>query len=352
MCRILKAIFRFIKRLFLFALLLALIVGIIYILPLFETADLQGITEDAEWMSMLPDSIPVNELILPGTHNSASEFAQLPFFTRCQGGDVGEQLRAGFRYLDIRLAVDSESDSLKFMHGFASCQTAAKPDSPALYLDAVLEECYSFLEEHPYETILFAVKQEHGSEPVSDFQRILFNNYILLRYERWLLTDRIPNLGEARGKIVLLRRYEDEAGMGASAGIPFLWADQGAKSGEGLSAAENRNGSYSLIVQDRYAYSDEEKWAAFVTGLQSSEAEIRKGNISLNFLSTKGSFPVGHPYDHADTLNSTFRNRIQNINGWIIVDFGEPYIARMIYQMNFQLNSREQSAVQIIDMPE
>ena len=332
-----KAISRFIKRLFLFVLLLVLIAGIIYILPLFETSDMQGIAEDADWMSLLPDSIPLNELILPGTHNSASQYAQLPFFTRCQGGTVGEQLRAGFRYLDIRLAVDGNSDALKFMHAFAACQTSAKPDAPILYLDSVLEECYAFLAEHPSETIVFSVKQEHGSEPISDFQRILYNNYILMRYDRWLLTDRIPSLGEARGKIVLLRRYEDGAGMGSSAGIPFIWADQGAKDGADLSTAENTNGSFSLFVQDRYTYSDAEKWEAFVAGLEISEKEIRNGNISLNFLSTKGSFPVGHPYDHADVLNSAFRNRIQKINGWIVVDFGEPYIARMIYKTNYLL---------------
>lgn len=316
-------------------LLLALIAGIIYILPLFETSDMQGIAADADWMSLLPDGVPLNELILPGTHNSASQYVQLPFFMRCQGGTVGEQLRAGFRYLDIRLAADGASNTLKLMHAFAACQTGAKPDAPLLYLDSVLEECYAFLEEHPYETIIFSVKQEHGSEPVSDIQRILYNNYILLRYDRWLLTDRIPTLGEARGKIVLLRRYEDEAGMGPSSGIPFLWADQGAKSGAGLSTAENTNGSFSLFVQDRYTYSDADKWEAFTAGVESSEAEIHKGHVSLNFLSTKGSFPVGHPYDHAQVLNSAFRNRIQKINGWIVVDFGEPYIARMIYQTNY-----------------
>ena len=36
----------------------------------------------------------------------------------------------------------------------------------------------------------------------------------------------MPTLGQARGKLVLLRRWEDEAGLGARAGLPLLWEDQ------------------------------------------------------------------------------------------------------------------------------
>ena len=59
--------------------------------------------------------------------------------------------------------------------------------------------------------------------------------------------------------------------------------------------------------------------------------ETSGGAVSLNFLSSNGPLYFGHPYRHAAALNAALRNRGEKLGGWIIVDFGEPYLARLAY---------------------
>ena len=136
---------------------------------------------------------------------------------------------------------------------------------------------------------------------------------------------------ECRGKLVLMRSFEDAAGLGAASGISLRWDDQSAAENTALHMAAYNNGTYTLYVQDRSGYSDEEKWQAFTSGMAVGSRETSGGAISLNFLSSNGALYYGHPYSHASVLNAALRNRGENLGGWIIVDFGEPYLERMVY---------------------
>lgn len=250
------------------------------------------------------------------------------------GLSIGEQLESGFRYLDIRLGEDEGAEALKLMHGFTDCKTGFGPQSEALYLDAVLEQCYRFLAAHPSETVLFAVKQEHGSLSVAAFQTLL-DRYIQQSPNGWLLTDSFPTLGQARGKLVLLRRYADEAGLGSRAGIPFLWIDQRGSEDPALNTVASQNDGYTLWVQDRFEYDSADKWNAFRSGMD-NDAGVK--DVSLNFLSTKGSRTYGHPYRHAQLLNDRLlRTELPagSFHGWIVIDFGSAPLARHIYAANF-----------------
>ena len=308
---------------------LLLTVLVLFVIPLTETGDRTAVIGSADWMAKLDDGLPLNEITLPGTHDSATQYVQLGFFSKCQGMSVGEQLEAGYRYLDVRLAVDGEG--LKLMHGFTSCKFGPMPWSKPLSLDKVLEDCYVFLAEHPGETVIFAVKQEHGDESVAEFERML-NRYTRQEPSFWLLTDRLPRLGEARGKLVLLRRYEDEAQLGAEAGIPLLWENQSGFDRPELNSAAEDNISYTLWVQDRYEYGVEEKWAAFTAGMDPAHSE--DGNVSLSFLSTKGNATYGHPHFFAARLNPRLAEK-NGLSGWIVLDFGSAPLAERIYRNNF-----------------
>ena len=310
------------------ALLLFLLV--MYIIPLTETGDRTAVEGTADWMRELPDETPLNALVLPGTHDSATRYVQLGFFSKCQSKSIGQQLEAGYRYLDIRLAVNG--DGMILMHGFTKCRSGPMPWNSALTLDEVLEDCYAFLSAHPTETVVFAVKQEHGDESVKEFQTIL-NRYVQEKPEFWLQSDRIPALGEARGKLVLLRRYEDEAGLGAAAGVPLLWANQNGHADTSLNTVSEPNGSYTLWVQDRYEYDAEDKWNAFLGGL--AAAGTGEGDLAIHFLSTKGTAAYGHPYSFAKALNPRLMKQ-EALSGWIVVDFGSAPMAKGIYENNFR----------------
>ena len=310
------------------ALLLVLLV--MFLIPLTETGDQTPVEGSADWMARLDDSTPLDAVVIPGTHDSGTEYVQLAFFSKCQAKDIAGQLEAGYRYLDIRLAVDGEG--MKLMHGFTNCRSGAMPWNSTLTLDEVLEDCYAFLSAHPTETVVFAVKQEHGDESVKEFQTIL-NRYVQEKPEFWLQSDRIPALGEARGKLVLLRRYEDEAGLGAAAGVPLLWANQNGHADTSLNTVSEPNGSYTLWVQDRYEYDAEDKWNAFLGGL--AAAGTGEGDLAIHFLSTKGTAAYGHPYSFAKALNPRLMKQ-EALSGWIVVDFGSAPMAKGIYENNFR----------------
>ena len=299
------------------------------LVPLTERADNAFVPGSADWMGRLDDGLLLSEIKLPGTHDSATQFVQLAWFSKCQGKDIGGQLSSGARYLDIRLGADG--DRLQLMHGFTKCKTSALGGT--LYLDEVLAQCYVFLDVHPTETVIFAVKQEHGDESVAAFEALL-NAYVQDSSAHWLLTDTIPTLGEARGKLVLMRRYEDEAGLGATAGIPLLWPNQNGHEDTSLNTAVTDNGSYRLWVQDRYEYDAEDKWAAFTAGIEQNGAQ--PGDIALHFLSTKGTAAYGHPYGFARALNARLAETPPDaISGWIVLDFFSAPLAAQIYETNF-----------------
>ncbi|KAF2746475.1 PLC-like phosphodiesterase [Sporormia fimetaria CBS 119925] len=165
------------------------------------------------WMTSLPPTLPLSALSIPGTHNSHTHYRALPS-VRCQVVDISTQLSHGIRFLDIRLqpshATDSSKKDLLLVHGaFPVSLTGAK------YFGPVLESCYQFLEKNPGETILLSLKRE-GTGGASDemLSRVLERWYFGERREMWYFPptgtegeERIPYLGDVRGKIVLIRRY-------------------------------------------------------------------------------------------------------------------------------------------------
>ena len=329
-----KRVYRGVVRRVAVGLLITLLAFLItiWVLPMTETVRDKTREGSADWMSRLPDSQSLGSVVLPGTHDSCTRFVGLAFFSKCQSLSVGEQLRAGYRYLDIRLKLDG--DSFRLVHGIANCKVGRKLWDKPLMLDAVLEDCYAFLSEHPTETLVFAVKKEIDDDDTAEFEQTLAA-VIEQHPDRWLLTDRIPTVGEARGKLVLFRRYEDAAKLGEKSGISFLWEKQKGNDNTALHTVMKVNGSYRLWVQDRFEYGDREKWDAFLAGLH--EPEIRGDDVAVHFLSTKGTAAYGHPFSHARALNPKLLKLQSNeLKGWIIVDFADAALAEKIYSANFE----------------
>ena len=291
-----------------------------YAVPAFEDVDLTAVEGSADWMAGKEDDYPITYYSSPGTHDSATQYVQLAFFSKCQALSIKQQLEAGFRYLDIRLG---ESDSgLKLMHGFTNCKEGPWPWSGTLYLDKVLEDCYAFLDEHPTELILFCVKHEHGDMDDDAFLAEL-KKVIDKTPDRWYTEDRIPTLGEARGKLVLLRRFGSEG-----PGLYFIWTDQN-KNAPGSAEFPNVP-HFNLTVQDWYELETEEKWQKF-NDVMHYEQPAADGTVTLNFLSTMGSAKFGHPFKYAKELNERFLELERGeYFGWIVVDFGTPKLAEHI----------------------
>ena len=261
----------------------------------------------------------------------------LPRLTICQNDDCYTQLMCGTRYLDVRVGIEYVCGEpiMTIYHGFVNCLDEGTIFSSHLYLDSVIDSCVTFLKENPTETIIFVVKQEHGDESIQEFETLL-NSYIETNKDTWLLTDTMPTLGEARGKIVLFRRYEDEANLGSSSGIYLNWSQQNEAPDTDLVFEEVSENAVTTYVQDRYKFDEETKWTVFQKTLNESANLVSSGNIVINFLSTNGTATYGHPYKYSKILNEQLLALDDSsINaGWIIVDFGNANLAQKIYQNN------------------
>ena len=68
---------------------------------------------------------------------------------------------------------------------------------------AVLAELRSFLESYPTETVIMSIKDEKRHE---DFSRLVWLDMEKYR-DLWFLENRVPTLGEVRGKAIIMGRF-------------------------------------------------------------------------------------------------------------------------------------------------
>ncbi|KAF1984759.1 PLC-like phosphodiesterase [Aulographum hederae CBS 113979] len=167
-------------------------------LSVFSSANLDS------WMRNLKDSTPLSALSIPGTHNAPTHHMALPS-VRCQAVSPAEQLANGIRFFDVRVqppSAPSTDSALQLVHGvFPISLTGPK------YLPALLTTITDFLHSHPSETLILSLKREGaGQHTDQQLSRILKEHHVT-DAAKWWTEPRIPRLGEARGKIVLLRRF-------------------------------------------------------------------------------------------------------------------------------------------------
>ena len=157
------------------------------------------------WMKTLNDDTPLSALSIPGTHNSPTHHRALPS-VRCQVAPVREQLEQGVRFLDIRVQpdnpLDPSNDKLNLVHAVFPISLSGPK-----HFRTMLNDVFTFLEQNPSEAVIMSVKREGpGNATDSQLSRIMRDHYAG-DVNRWFTAPRIPTLGEARGKIVLIRRF-------------------------------------------------------------------------------------------------------------------------------------------------
>jgi 1-phosphatidylinositol phosphodiesterase len=154
------------------------------------------------WMKKLDDAWPLPLLSIPGTHNSPTCHTALPS-VRCQSVGVTEQLENGVRFLDIRVSVSTDSDTLTLVHSVFSVSLAGTK-----YFSGMLDDIYRFLDANPSETILMSLKREGTGRGTDEhLSRYLKTSYVEKKPDRWWTEPVIPTLGRARGRIIVVRRF-------------------------------------------------------------------------------------------------------------------------------------------------
>src|SRR5262249_22917605 len=142
----------------------------------------------------------LSDLTIPGTHDSGALHEPIANVAKCQTLTIAEQLDAGVRYLDIRLR--NFQDQFLVYHG---------PIDQDLTFEDELATLFEFLDAHPHETVIASVKQENDPYGATLTFEQLFDRYVAQAPQRWYLGATLPMLGDVRGKLVLLRRFDRSA---------------------------------------------------------------------------------------------------------------------------------------------
>jgi 1-phosphatidylinositol phosphodiesterase len=125
---------------------------------------------------------------------------------RCQAVSPREQLKNGVRFFDIRVQPqypdDPAKDELILVHSvFPISLTGNK------YFRDLMKEVNEFLEQNPSETLIISLKREGPGNATDEQLANILSRHYARPDSRWWVRPKIPTLGEARGKVVLVRRF-------------------------------------------------------------------------------------------------------------------------------------------------
>lgn len=204
----------------------------------------------AEWMKRYPDDTLLVHMNIPGTHDSATwNYTQesqdaLKGITnlngvtvpvaetfRCQQLSMIEMLNMGIRAFDLRYAFDPTNTTLIFYHAQALLSEKAT-------VEDVLFGVYSWLDDHPSETVFLSLQFEGSTSPYAShdatLQLQLYNTLTSPAAREYIIQTKneLGALGDARGKINLMRRFDLEklpqsytAKLPGLHFSPSLWTD-------------------------------------------------------------------------------------------------------------------------------
>ncbi|WP_237481364.1 phosphatidylinositol-specific phospholipase C [Lichenibacterium dinghuense] len=260
-------------------------------------------TSMTDWMSSIDKDTNVIDMSIPGTHDSgAYNITAFPSnWIKTQTLNLKQQLEAGIRFLDIRLGWDSAAKIMKVYHGEGRKATYCNLDFYAAGRDnTVLGICANFLRDHPGETILMSLKEELSSSDFDSNVRSIITNTTSL----WYRKESFPTLGEAKGFIILIRRWNwpqhyDNFGIDMS---PELWNK----------AKGNPKVFNNSMVQDDFDAKGNEtgqsaktaKWWSIQNTLQLALSKPLGSRFILNFLSATKWTKLLDPKDFAVGSNN------------------------------------------------
>lgn len=244
------------------------------------------------WLLELDDNTKIGTLAIPGTHNSEACHTALPS-VQCQGESITDQLEHGVRFLDIRagkypLKSGDEANELTVVHGVFPVRIPFPKK-----LSDTLDEIYEFVDNNKSETVIVSIKQEGTGEwnnDADEFANLIWDKYVNPNKDKWSLGTNLPKLGDARGKVILFRRFgvrnddrRNQFGFEASS-----WK---------YNCTEDDRGQF--CVQDFCEIQTEDdipKKVQYVKDMANKAAEYNKSNSDKLFINfTSGS----NFFDHA-----------------------------------------------------
>ncbi|MBL9013121.1 MAG: phosphatidylinositol-specific phospholipase C [Myxococcales bacterium] len=273
---------------------------------------------DPGWMAAQDDTVSLAALSIPGTHDTGARFEPAPGLAKTQELTLAQQLDAGVRYLDIRCR--HFEDAFLIYHG---------PVDQNLGYDEVLATLADYLETHPTETVIVSVKEESLPQDNTRTFAQTFDDYLARAPDLWYLGDRIPDLGEVRGKLVLLRRFDaPRAPLGLDASP---WLDN--------TTFAVSNGA-AMHIQDAYVVtSNDAKWAAITALFQ----EAKAGPPATLYLDYTSGYQMMNGLPNIPIVAGDINARLDAYlptatgrHGVLVMDFLTPERAAAVIDLNLR----------------
>lgn len=287
------------------------------------------------WMKKIPDDKKITGINMPGTHDSACRFVDFGFISQTQTLSVTQQFEAGVRYFDFRFKLISETFLAN--HSICYCRKKKGFRNEVLTCDDIVKECLDFLSDNPSETILFQLK-EAESHTGDEFYNVFYKKYIEKAPEKWFTENRIPAMGEVRGKIILLRAVsvDKEKFTDENSGIDFTaypyvgsfnvddWRRGELKKLDGTPYG-------AMLIQDSYKSEGKYKWQTVTCFLESGLSE---DDFNICYTSCTRIFVprINVKYINKQILSYNFKRKYYGI---IATDFIDADISEKIIMTNF-----------------
>jgi len=244
------------------------------------------------WMGHVPDSFYLSQITIPGTHDAGADkhtsHVGWPewHYVICQDFDISNQMKLGVRWFDIRLYYHSGGD-LSVHHS-------------KYYLhknfDDVIMYAKDFLKDHHKETIILMIKQEYSSVSDHSFGEAVYKRFEKHGLEHFYLEDKMPTLGEVRGKIYIVRRFHNK--LGKPCGTFVWWPDN-------TKGSYNHYGKIGIYAQDHYSLhtvSTDTKYNEVVSTIKKAHDNTDHNRFYLNFVSGE-RVPEETLWETADKIN-------------------------------------------------
>jgi len=234
---------------------------------------------NTDWMALLDDSLTLDKILIPGTHDSGTEkIHQGGFHTQNFGIDT--QLNDGIRFLDIRAANRGGSDPLKIEHWKMDCK---------ITFGKVIHWCHTFLTNHPSEIIIMLMDDAYNGAKCGDgFEKYLEDAEIK---KLFYLNPTIPPLRELRGKVFLFRRFERKSRDERGLDLQGKWKDN-------ATFDLTTKDGVKLHIEDEYKQHDtHKKWNSVLNALEAAKKHSADGIFYITYNSIAAG---GHtPYEYA-----------------------------------------------------
>lgn len=339
------------------------------------------------WMSHVDDDKYLDELSIPGTHDSGTcsvdnDTEPQSSQVKCQQDYIPTQLLEGIRYFDIRLGKGNDPG---ICHGDFYL---FKKDGYYLHLSDVIGYFKTFLSENPREALIMLASRGND-EATDDSVTTAFAKVMADNPDLFYTSSRVPTLGEVRGKIVLLRRFrlDGDSVSGHTWGLDLTeWDDkikahsdsatmclvQDARGFEAAGETGDKEPYCTKVyAQDKYKLTGTDKLSWVDNALKETTGRTRNkvdvvdddgANVpvqercwSINYTSCTGLSHGGNPFTSARVVNehlykSPYINPSDNKDtksdylkhiGIIASDFVDAALARSIYQRNYDTQHKQ-----------